>query len=256
MGRVNVAFSSSEFYLSQHYYCTEGIEVMKFILEKSAVLSFVALKIIVFGALIFVITGCQMSEEELNAIVDERVDQKIADLRLDDWRNDVSEWRKSVDETLLSATEALKENEEYIKGSEADIDELSDKLEAAKTDASIETNKVKYDLVTIQTELTDKLYELEQSIEETDLYLYAVAADLDFHFCSQPSIGGHGGGGGSKYGHAEDARYFTAEEIEEYCLTGEVSMADLEDNLETMNELLDTIKELESLVEKYEVDQD
>ena len=30
-------------------------------------------------------------------------------------------------------------------------------------------------------------------------------------------------------------------------------MADLEDNLETMNELLDTIKELESLVEKYEV---
>ena len=84
---------------------------MKYILEKSAVLSFVALKIIVFSALIFVITGCQMSEEELNAIVDERVDQKIADLRLDDWRNDVSEWRKSVDETLLSATEALKENE-------------------------------------------------------------------------------------------------------------------------------------------------
>ena len=36
---------------------------MKFILEKSAVLSFVALKIIVFSALIFVITGCQMSEE-------------------------------------------------------------------------------------------------------------------------------------------------------------------------------------------------
>ena len=256
MGRVNVAFSSSEFYLSQHYYCTEGIEVMKFILEKSAVLSFVALKIIVFSALIFVITGCQMSEEEFNAIVDERVDQKIADLRLDDWRNDVSEWRKSVDETLLSATETLKENREYIKGSEADIDELSDKLEDAKTDASIETNKVKYDLVTIQTELTDKLYELEQSIEETDLYMYAVAADLDFHFCSQSSIGGHGGGGGSKYGHAEDARYFTSEEIEEYCLTGEVSMADLEDNLETMNELLDTIKELESLVEKYEVDQD
>ena len=230
--------------------------MMKYILEKSAVLSFVALKIIVFSALIFVITGCQMSEEELNAIVDERVDQKIADLRLDDWRNDVSEWRKSVDETLLSATETLKENREYIKGSEADIDELSDNLEDAKTDASIETNKVKYDLVTIQTELTDKLYELEQSIEETDLYLYAVAADLDFHFCSQPSIGGHGGGGGSKYGHAEDARYFTSEEIEEYCLTGEVSMADLEDNLETMNELLDTIKELESLVEKYEVDQD
>ena len=198
-----------------------------------------------------------MSEEELNTIVNERVDQKIADLRLDDWRNDVSEWRKSVDETLLSATEALKENEEYIKGSEADIDELSDKLEDAKTDASIETNKVKYDLVTIQTELTDKLEELEQSIEETDLYMYAVAADLDFHFCSQPSTVSHSGGGaGYKYGHAEDARYFTSEEIEEYCLTGEVSMADLEDNLETMNELLDTIKELESLVEKYEVDQD
>ena len=83
---------------------------MKYILEKSAVLSFVALKIIVFSALIFVITGCQMSEEELNSIVDERVDQKIADLRLD-------EWRKSVDETLLSATETLKENQEYIKGS-------------------------------------------------------------------------------------------------------------------------------------------
>ena len=78
-------------------------------------------------------------------------------MRLDDWRNDVSEWRKSVDETLLSATETLKENREYIKGTEADIDELSDKLEDAKTDASIETNKVKYDLVTIQTELTDKL---------------------------------------------------------------------------------------------------
>ena len=31
---------------------------MKYILEKSAVLSFVALKIIVFSALIFVITGC------------------------------------------------------------------------------------------------------------------------------------------------------------------------------------------------------
>jgi len=37
---------------------------MKFILEKSAVLSLVALKIIVFSALIFVITGCQSSGGE------------------------------------------------------------------------------------------------------------------------------------------------------------------------------------------------
>ena len=108
--------------------------------------------------------------------------------------------------------------------------------------------------MTIQAELTDKLFEVAQSIEETDLYMYTVAADLDFHFCSQPFTGSHGGGGGGcKYGHAQDARHFTSEQVEEYYLTGEVSMADLEDNLETMNELLDTIKELESLVEKYEV---
>ena len=37
---------------------------MKYVLEKSAVLSFVALKIIVFSALIFVITGCQSSDGE------------------------------------------------------------------------------------------------------------------------------------------------------------------------------------------------
>ena len=37
---------------------------MKYILKKSAVLSFVALKIIVFSALIFVITGCQRTDSE------------------------------------------------------------------------------------------------------------------------------------------------------------------------------------------------
>ena len=63
---------------------------MKYILEKSAVLSFVALKIIVFSALIFVITGCQMSEEELNAIIDERVAEKTIQIEtaLTDWASD------------------------------------------------------------------------------------------------------------------------------------------------------------------------
>ena len=53
---------------------------MKFILEKSAVLSFVALKIIVFSALIFVITGCQMSEEELNLLIEQRLSQELDNL--------------------------------------------------------------------------------------------------------------------------------------------------------------------------------
>tara|TARA_B100001123_G_C15304496_1_gene1022151 strand:- start:2311 stop:2481 length:171 start_codon:yes stop_codon:yes gene_type:complete len=50
---------------------------MKFILEKATVLSFVALKIIVFSALIFVITGCRVSEEEVNTTVDKKVDQNM-----------------------------------------------------------------------------------------------------------------------------------------------------------------------------------
>ena len=63
---------------------------MKFIFAKSAVLSFVSLKIIVFSALIFAITGCQMSEEELNALVDERVAEKTIQIEtaLADWAID------------------------------------------------------------------------------------------------------------------------------------------------------------------------
>ena len=38
--------------------------LVKYMLEKSAVLSFGALKIIVFSALIFVITGCQRTDSE------------------------------------------------------------------------------------------------------------------------------------------------------------------------------------------------
>ena len=55
---------------------------MKFIFEKSTVLRFVALKIIVLSVLIFTITGCQMSEEELNAIVDQRLAENKIDERL------------------------------------------------------------------------------------------------------------------------------------------------------------------------------
>ena len=63
---------------------------MKFIFAKSAVLSFVALKIIVFSALMFVITGCQMSEEDLNVLVDERVAEKTIQIEtaLADWAID------------------------------------------------------------------------------------------------------------------------------------------------------------------------
>ena len=63
---------------------------MKFIFAKSAVLSFVALKIIVFSALMFVITGWQMSEEDLNVLIDERVADKTIQIEtaLADWAID------------------------------------------------------------------------------------------------------------------------------------------------------------------------
>ena len=105
MDRVNVAFTSSEFYLSQHYYCTEGIEVMKFILEKSAVLSFVALKIIVFSALILVITGCgseksaEQQEEELIEIMFATMEAELVESE-----KKTKELEEQLQEQYLTAT--------------------------------------------------------------------------------------------------------------------------------------------------------
>ena len=70
---------------------------MRYKLKKPGVFSFVALKIIVFSALIFVITGCQMSEEEINTLVDRRVAEKTLQIEnaLADQRTDIQslvEW--------------------------------------------------------------------------------------------------------------------------------------------------------------------